>query len=102
MRNCGYQGHVCDTWGGRVQFISRYRDENDYCIGGHRVTLCDDGTLRAYSGVTEAERVALHNFLLNEYADYLRWRTEYFRKVLKAEPAPLENTPFKFAEIRTA
>jgi hypothetical protein len=49
--SCGYTGHVCDIWTGRVQFISRYRFENDYCVGGKRVSVSDNGTTR--NGTTD-------------------------------------------------
>lgn len=67
---CGYQGHVC---GDRVQFISRYRCENDYCVSGRRVSITDDGQVRrALHG--DIERIRL--FELDRYAEYLRWRSD--------------------------
>jgi len=69
-QTCGYKGHVC-SYNGEVQFISRYHDQNDYCVEGRRVTIGDDGTTRhAESG--DVEKIRL--FELERYADYLRWR----------------------------
>lgn len=72
--SCGYQGHIC---GARpVQAISRYRDQNDYCIEGHRVTLYDDGQCTG----TQEQRRALALFLLDEYAEYLHWHVAFKAK----------------------
>ena len=67
---CGYGGHVC---GNRVQFISRYRNENDYCVDGRRVSIHDDGTVRRAEG-SDLERIRL--FELGKYAEYIRWRED--------------------------
>lgn len=54
--SCGYRGsfHFCAQ--GRVGFISRYRDENDYCIDGRRVTLRDDGSTH-HAQIGDVERI---------------------------------------------
>ena len=72
---CGYQGHVCGLK--PVQFISRYRNANDYCINGKRVVLHDDGTFER--GTTQ-DRESVQLFLLAEYSDYLRWRASMRQK----------------------
>ena len=69
---CGYKGHVC-SYGNGVQFISRYRGINDYCVGGHRVSLSDTGEWRS---ATKQQKDAVRWFLLDEYCDYLRWNRE--------------------------
>lgn len=72
--NCGYQGHVCSA---KVQFISRYKDHNDYCVRGKRIRLMDGGTLSSTCHeVTEAERQAIQLYLLDAYADYCKWHSE--------------------------
>lgn len=72
---CGYTGHVCAVHSRAVQFISRYRDETDYCVGGHRICVLDTGEVRTVDATPEQlERIAL--FELEEYADYLRWHAE--------------------------
>lgn len=68
--SCGYMGHICND---TVQFISRYRDENDYCIGGVRVHLYDDSTVR---GATPKQIEALELHLLAAYAEYLGWHSK--------------------------
>ena len=70
---CGYQGHVCAYNDGRVQFISRYRGTEDYCVGGHRVSVNDDGTIR---DATPEQKKAVELYLLDEYARYLEWNRQ--------------------------
>ena len=67
---CGYTGHVCDVWTKNVQFISRYRNENDYCVGGKRVTVTDEGIVR--NGTVE-DYEKIRAFETNKYSDYLIW-----------------------------
>lgn len=74
---CGYRalGHYCTP--GKVQFISRYKDENDYCIGGRRTTLSDAGKVWQGGNVPSNEDMTLlWLFLLDEYAAYLQWHAE--------------------------
>jgi hypothetical protein len=73
--SCGYRGHVCDVWNGSIKFISRYRNANDYCIGGHRVNLTDDSVVTTWDA-TPAEVEKLRLYLLDEYAAYLLWHCE--------------------------
>jgi hypothetical protein len=72
---CGYQGHVCGL--NRVQFISRYRDENDYCVNGTRVSLTDSGEFNGTPEQAEAVRL----FELHRYAEYLVWRNDFRLRV---------------------
>jgi len=76
-KECGYLGHVCGL--SKVQFISRYREQNDYCVNGSRVSLNDSGEFGYYA--TEEEKGAVRLFLLEEYADYLRWRNTFRARV---------------------
>ena len=55
---------------GVVQFISRYRDETDYCVSGQRVHLYDDSTVR---NATPEQIEALELHLIYSYSDYLFW-----------------------------
>lgn len=68
---CGYQGHVCSEY--RIQFISRYRGENDYCVSGRRVGVSDNGKTR-YAQPGDVDKIRL--FELDKYAQYLQWRAE--------------------------
>lgn len=70
--NCCYQGHACDSRA--VQFISRYRNQNDYCVGGKRVTVYDDGSVR--EGAIEDDKLRILLFELDKYAKYCRWNQE--------------------------
>ena len=75
MSTCGYD-HFC-TRG--VQFISRYRDENDYCVGGERVRVFDNGAEppRANGKCVSTRQVqAILLFELDKYAVYLAWHVE--------------------------
>ena len=66
---CGYKGHYCTE--GRVQFISRYRLSNDYCVDGRRVSVSDNGeTNHAQAG--DLERI--YQFEWAKYQEYLIWR----------------------------
>lgn len=71
-QECGYKGHVCGLK--PVQFISRYRDQNDYCVNGVRVTLSDNGE---WMRGTPEEREKVRLFALDSYADYLRSRADF-------------------------
>ena len=76
MESCGYQGHICQR--GKVQFISRYRDQNDYCVSGDRVRIYDNGEVR-YG--TPAQVAAIRQFELEKYAEYCRWHAEFKARV---------------------
>ncbi len=67
---CGYQ--PCSCMG--VHFISRGFGENDYCVNGRRVSLNDGSAIVRRATQQDAEMLGL--FLLEEYANYLRWRAE--------------------------
>ncbi len=69
---CGYQGHYCSEH--EVQFISRYRNENDYCVGGKRITVYDDGSVKNGCSVREAN--AILAFEQRQHAEYLAWNEE--------------------------
>jgi hypothetical protein len=64
---CSYGGHTC---GRRVQFISRYRTQQDYCIDGVRFTVFDNGEVYRYPGVSPEDLQRLSHYLLSEYANY--------------------------------
>lgn len=81
-QTCGYQGHYCSG----VKFISRYHDTNDYCVNGRRVSLTDSGWFSDASSTEEREAIRL--FLLNEYADYLKWHSEHKTRLDLAVIAP--------------
>lgn len=77
LPNCGYHT-FCGTG---ISFISRYRDETDYCIAGERIRVYDDGTVRATChDVTPEEIRRIELFRLTEYADYCRWHVEQNRR----------------------
>ena len=71
---CGYDGvHGC---GRGVYFISRYRDETDFCVNGHRVHVYDDGHT---SGTpAEIQSIVLHE--LTKYGEYAIWNAEHRAK----------------------
>jgi hypothetical protein len=82
---CGYRGlgHYCTE--GKVQFISRYRETNDYCVDGRRVSIGDDGHVRhAQDG--DVQRI--YAFELAKHEEYLRWHAE--------NVSWLQNEPFAF------
>jgi hypothetical protein len=89
---CGYQGHCCSSKD--VQFISRYRDQNDYCVGGNRVSVYDSGEVRNGSAA-DYKRILL--FELARYAEYIarhvRHKEAYGMTALQ---------PFGFAELAAA
>ena len=61
-------GHYCTN--GKVQSISRYRLENDYCVDGRRVSVKDTGEVnRAQPG--DIERI--YAFEWAKYQEYLKW-----------------------------
>lgn len=68
---CGYRGigHYCTE--GKVQFISRYRLENDYCVDGRRVRVSDAGEVH-HAQPGDLERI--YAFEWAKYQDYLEWR----------------------------
>ena len=72
---CGYQGHICSKSG--VQFISRYRDQNDYCVAGQRIAVYDSGLVRSTChSVTLEEIAALEAHFLAARAEYEQWHAE--------------------------
>lgn len=74
-QTCGYQGHTC---GREVQFISRYRDQSDYCVSGQRISVYDDGSTS--DRATPDQLQAIRLFLLNRYAEYITWRADMKQK----------------------
>ena len=68
---CGYESCPCRG----VHFISRYREETDYCVNGKRVSVGDDG-MALYSSTTLADLEALNLFSLEQYAKYCAWHVE--------------------------
>lgn len=79
---------------GDVFFISRYREQNDYCIDGRRVRLLDDGTTNA----TSEERRKLGIFLLREYAEYAKWHAEIPYRGVPLQPF---DHPELLAEVKS-
>jgi hypothetical protein len=83
---CGYRGlgHYCTE--GKVQFISRYRSTNDYCVDGRRVSVTDSGEIyHALAG--DVERI--YHFELVKHEEYLRWHAENV-SWLKNEPSEFD------------
>ena len=96
--SCGYQGHVCSSW--EVQFISRYRDESDYCVFGERVTLYDNGTFKGI--IPQEQKTALYLYLLNEYANYCKFHAVSIRPAVSEQELVkfgLELKPFEFPNL---
>jgi len=77
---CGYTGHHCS---GSVQFISRYRGENDYCLEGRRIVISDAGMIRRGTAV-DAKKVLLYE--LAKYAKYVKWHTEQTTPFAELQP----------------
>lgn len=73
---CGYTGHVC---GPGVKFISRYRDENDYCVDGRRIRVCDTGRVSPNASAADVDAIFMHE--LERYGAYLEWRSAWRRKM---------------------
>ena len=86
---CGYNGHYCSRG---VQFISRYRDANDYCVGGERIRVFDGGTVR-YGNPRHYRKILL--FELDKYADYAKWNAKHRAK----DPTWPVLSEFKFAGL---
>ena len=80
---------------GKVFFISRYRDENNYCVAGQRIRVFDNGDVYA-SGepATPAQLTALRLFLLEEYARYCKWHCD-----IPYRGVPLQ--PFDYSRLFT-
>ena len=74
---CGYEGHVCCYRDGQVQFISRHRGIEDYCVGGQRVSVDDDGTIR---NATPEQARAVENYLYARYIANLMLRNDGIRR----------------------
>jgi hypothetical protein len=66
---CGY--HSCPCRG--VNFIVGGLGSWEYCVDGKRVRVSDDSRVETVSA-TEAQIVKLELYLLDNYAEYLRWR----------------------------
>ena len=84
---CGYRDirHFC---GPTVQFILRYKDQNDYCLNGKRLTVYDSGLVRkTCEPVTVAELNALRAYFAAEYVDYVKWHHEKAKRFGKDWPA---------------
>jgi len=71
-RRCGYDACACSP--NDVQFISRFQGESDYCVGGHRIHVFDDGTLRGDPSPREIEQ--LRCYFLREFVRYIEWRRD--------------------------
>lgn len=84
---CGYAG--CYDHGTR--FISRYRDQNDYCVDGTRVTLYDSGEF--HGSPAQARAVLL--FELSKYTEYIAWNRQQRAKFGEHEWTALK--PFDYA-----
>ena len=82
--SCGYGGHTCQRES--VQFISRYRDQSDYCVRGQRIGICDDGTIRSINPVTEQHIEWLRCYRLTMYRMYLDWRRQQRAKDSRFNP----------------
>jgi len=65
---CGYKGHYCMP--GSVRFISRYRLVNDYCVGGKRVSVNDNGEVSA--NATNEDLQAILAFECAKYEAYVK------------------------------
>lgn len=93
QRKCGYEGHYCGS--GRVQFISRYRGENDYCVDGRRISVSDDGKVNWHcedQSPNDVERIRLYE--LAKYADYILTLHVQLRQQNPDVDIPLQ--PFSF------
>lgn len=105
---CGYShpGNPINT--DVVRFISRYREETDYCVSGKRVSITDAGGSQNAT-VTDITRIWL--FELNNYANYLQlrapWRAEdkgavkiqpfdFPERVYVSEPSTLKGCAVRF------
>jgi hypothetical protein len=68
---CGYRSCPCRG----VHFIScgGVTLDTDYCVDGQRVRVSKDSRILS-SCATEVQIVKLELWLLDQYADYLRWR----------------------------
>lgn len=77
-KQCSWHGsktHTCRP--SEVHFLLRYQDETDYCVGGQRVVLYDDGRLTATCERTtpeQARQLELH--LLDKWVKYVNWQVE--------------------------
>ena len=79
--SCGYQGHVCSN---SVQFISRYRDKNDYCLRGQRISVHDDGTVHSSPAPTPEQLQAIRLYEIQKYADYVKWHVAQIQKLAES------------------
>jgi hypothetical protein len=86
MNQCGFRGlgHYCTL--GKVQFISRYQETNDYCVDGRRVSVTDAGDVHHDE---EGDIARIYAFELSKHQEYLRWHSE--------NVSWLKNKPFKFS-----
>lgn len=72
---CGYESCPCRG----VHFISRYREETDYCVDGKRVSIGDDG-MAVYFSTTLDDLKALDLYHLEQYAKYCAWHSSKKRE----------------------
>ena len=72
---CGYESCSCRG----VNFISRYREETDYCVNGKRVSIGDDGGA-AYYSTNQSDLDAIDLFHLEQYAKYCYWHSKQKRE----------------------
>lgn len=69
---CGYSHYNSNG----VKFISRYQDENDYCVNGRRVHVHDNGRTNA----TDSERELIIAHLTAEHNKYVAWHAQQVAK----------------------
>jgi len=81
---CGYHGHFCSP--NTVQFISRYRFVNDYCVGGKRVSVDDTGHVSA--NATNEDLQAILSFERAKYTEYLDWHAK--TPIMQGIPLPFD------------
>jgi hypothetical protein len=84
-QQCGYHGHVCSP--NVVRFISRAFNSNDYCVGGKRVSISDDGQTR---NATVLDLHAIYGFELRKYSEYLEWHATAFQNCYRTDPQPFD------------
>jgi hypothetical protein len=63
---CGYDPCPCRG----VHFVSRYKQETDYCIDGKRIVVKDGGEIRSAAPLQLEKLIA---YFADERAKYLVW-----------------------------
>ena len=99
-RRCAYYTtHVCGQT--PVQFLSRYRDESDYCVNGRRITVKDNHTLHSHDGepVSASENLTLSLYFVQAYADYCIWHSHQKQFHGEGWPALKPFDDYLFAEV---